>query len=68
LGISVSLVFNDPFHWAKRAEEARALAEQMTNADVRARMLALAEQYERLVTRAVARLKHSAIIKSPEPG
>ena len=61
------LVFNDPMHWTKRADEARALADKMTDADGRARMLAIAEQYDFLAARAVERLKRGAIIRSGEP-
>jgi hypothetical protein len=63
--ISMALVFNDPLHWAECAEDARRLAEQITNMHDRARMLGLAEQYERLVNRAVERLKHGAGAEVP---
>jgi hypothetical protein len=61
----MSLVFNDPLHWAERAEDARRLAKQISHIDDRARMLALAEQYDRLVNRAVERLKHGAGAEVP---
>jgi hypothetical protein len=46
---------NDPEHWRSRAKEARALAEQMTDADSRSAMLRIAEDYDQLAERAVAR-------------
>ena len=51
--------FNDPKHWRKRAEEARARAEQMTDRDARQTMLGIAEDYEKLAKRAEQRLKSS---------
>ena len=43
---------NDPEHWRKRAEEARAIAEELTDAKEREKMLKLAEDYEKLAKRA----------------
>lgn len=54
------LVFNDPQHWHERARDARAVAERMSDIEGRARMLAIADQYEKLAERAVARLKTNA--------
>jgi hypothetical protein len=54
------LIFNDPEHWKARANEARALAQQMTDPVGRERMLEIAEQYDRLVARAVERLRSSS--------
>jgi hypothetical protein len=56
--------FDDPRHWHRRAEEARALADKMDDAQVRERMLVLAGRYEFLADRAVKRLKLGAIIRS----
>jgi hypothetical protein len=39
---------NDPEHWRRRAEEARALAVQMTDMHTKATMLAIAQDYEKL--------------------
>jgi hypothetical protein len=61
------LVFNDPLHRARRAEEARALAAKMTDIDGRLQMLVVAEQYKKLAERATERLKHGAIIRSRRP-
>ena len=38
----------DPEHWRNRAEEARAIAVQMTDPHTKATMLAIAQDYERL--------------------
>jgi len=40
--------FNDPQHWRDRAEEARDLAEQMSDELSRIVMYAIAEDYETL--------------------
>jgi hypothetical protein len=43
---------NDPELWQKRAEEARAVAVQMTDAHTKAVMLSIAQEYEKLAERA----------------
>ena len=43
---------NDPKHWRYRAEEARAMAESMTNPEAEQLMLNVAADYERLAKRA----------------
>lgn len=48
--------FGTPAHWRERAEEARAMAEDMTDAAARRAMLAVAENYEKIAARAEARL------------
>ena len=50
---------DDPAHWRKRADEARAMAEQMTDRDAKQMMLGIAEDYEKLAKRAEERLKSS---------
>jgi hypothetical protein len=48
-------MFDDPEHWRQRAEEARVLAEQMSDAASREKMLGIAKDYERLAERAEQR-------------
>lgn len=43
---------NDPKHWRYRAEEARAMAESMTDPEAKQLMLNVAADYERLAKRA----------------
>lgn len=47
---------DDPDYWRNRAEEARAIGVQMTNAHTKATMLAIAQDYEKLAVRAEQRL------------
>jgi hypothetical protein len=54
LGIPASLIDN-PKHWCDRAEEVRTLAEQMNDPESKSTMLRIAEDYERLATRAQRR-------------
>ena len=44
-------VANDPEYWRMRAEEARAIAVQMTDPHTEAGMLAIAQDYEKLAVR-----------------
>ena len=50
--IFVSIPINDPKHWRERAEEARAIADQLTDPDSKRRMLRVAKDYEELARRA----------------
>jgi len=50
---------NDPEHWRKRADEARALAEQMKDPQSKEAMLRIAHDYERLAERAAGRAQGS---------
>jgi hypothetical protein len=43
---------NDPEYWCRRAEEARAIADQMIDPDTFAIMVRVAEQYDNLAERA----------------
>src|SRR5262249_2925283 len=55
-GLSMpSHVFDDPKHWRERAEQARALAGQMSDAASKEMMLEIAKDYERLAERAEQR-------------
>jgi hypothetical protein len=47
--------FGTPAYWQERAEEARALAEDMNDAEARRAMLAVAENYEKIAKRAEAK-------------
>jgi hypothetical protein len=51
---------NDPAHWRRRAEEARTIAEQMSDSPSKDAMLRIAKDYERLAERAEERAKGSA--------
>jgi predicted DNA-binding ribbon-helix-helix protein len=57
---------SDPQHWRRRAEEARTLADELTDADAKCKMLKIAEDYEKLSIQAVQRLRHhsSATIRN----
>jgi len=46
---------NDPAHWRQRAQEARTIADQLTDLQAKAAMLRIADDYERLAERAAAR-------------
>jgi len=46
---------NDPEYWRRRAEEARAVAVQMTDPHTKAIMLSIAQDYEKLAARAQQR-------------
>ena len=52
---------SDPQHWRRRAEEARTLADELTVADAKRKMLKIAEDYETLARRPERRLReHSS--------
>jgi hypothetical protein len=51
---------NDPAHWRRRTEEARTVAEQMSDSPSKDAMLRIAKDYERLAERAQERAKGSA--------
>jgi hypothetical protein len=52
-----SHLFDDPKHWRKRAEQARTLAEQMSEPASKKMMLDIAKDYERLAERAEQRAR-----------
>jgi hypothetical protein len=45
-------------HWHRRAEEARVLADELTDPDAKRKMRKIAEDYEKVSIRAVQRLRH----------
>ena len=53
------LLYNDPDHWRKQADEARDLARRITDVVGKAAMLQIADQYDRLAARAGERLAES---------
>jgi hypothetical protein len=48
-------LLNDETHWRDRAEEARMLAEQMTDLTAKKLMMGVADSYDQLADRAAAR-------------
>jgi len=58
---------NDVNHWRDRAAEMRALSDMMTDVDAVAIMLRLADDYDLLADRAVARAGHDINTPSPRP-
>jgi hypothetical protein len=52
-----SHIFDDPKRWRQRAEQARALAEQMSDAASREMMLGIVKDYERLAEQAEQRAR-----------
>jgi len=50
-----SLLLDDPEHWRSRAEEARSVAEQLSDPESKQTMLRIAADYERLAEHAKQR-------------
>jgi hypothetical protein len=50
-------ILNDPLHWQGRAEEARAMAEEIRDPGAKATMLRVAQDYDDMASRAEARCK-----------
>jgi hypothetical protein len=48
-------ILDDPEHWRSRAEEARTVAEQLTDPIAKAMMLQIAEDYDRIADHAQQR-------------
>ena len=56
-GTAVATIpINDPKHWRERAEEARTVADEITDPDSKRKMLRIADDYEKLAGRAEKRL------------
>jgi hypothetical protein len=52
---------SDPQYWRRRAEEARTLADELTDPEAKRKMLKIAEDYETLARRPERRLRqHSS--------
>jgi hypothetical protein len=51
---------NDPQHWRGRAEEARTLADLMSDDMSKQMMLRIADSYDRRAERTAQRARHSA--------
>jgi hypothetical protein len=52
---------SDPEYWRRRAEEARTLADELTDPETKRKMIKIAEDYETLAIRGAQRLRrHSS--------
>lgn len=60
--------YEDPEHWRERADEARATAGYIRDADVKATMLRIADEYDRLALHAQKRLGQDAPTGSQASG
>jgi hypothetical protein len=49
------MLYNDPEHWRKRANEAREVAQHMTDAKGKAAMLEIADTYDQIAKAALER-------------
>jgi len=56
-GTVAKVPINDPQHWRERAEEARTVADELTDPDSKRKMLRIADDYEELARRAEKRLR-----------
>jgi len=53
-------VLDDPEHWRARAEEARSVAEQLSDPESKRTMLRIADDYERLAEHADLRARRQS--------
>jgi outer membrane lipopolysaccharide assembly protein LptE/RlpB len=53
----MTTLVDDPVHWLGRAEVARAIAEDMRDAESKQIMLRIADDYDKLAKRAQERLR-----------
>lgn len=56
-------LLNNPAHWHLRAEETRLLAASLVDPEAKATILKIAEEYDRLARRALARLQEEITAK-----
>lgn len=63
----MSDLLNNPKHWQERAEDARRIAEQMTDMEARKTMFEVAEAYTHLAERALLRIGTDQVSERP-PG
>jgi len=54
--------FNDPEHWRQRAEELRAIADNLKEAEPKRIILSVANDYDKLAQRAEQRLAGNSTI------
>jgi hypothetical protein len=54
-GKRMPLLLNNPDHWRLRAEEARLTASYLTDLVAKAAMITIADEYDRLASRAAER-------------
>jgi hypothetical protein len=50
-------LLNNPAHWQLRADETRLLADHLIDPEARATILKMADEYDRLAVRALARMQ-----------
>jgi hypothetical protein len=50
-------LLNNPAHWHLRAQETRLLASRLIDPEVKATILKIAEEYDRLAARAIQRMQ-----------
>jgi hypothetical protein len=56
-------LLNNPTHWQLRAEETRLLASQLVDPEAKATILKIADEYDRLARRALARMQEASAPK-----
>jgi hypothetical protein len=56
-------LLNNPAHWQLRADETRLLADHLIDPEARATILKIADEYDRLAGRALARMQEASARK-----
>jgi hypothetical protein len=62
------LLLNDPTDWEGRAQEARRMADQTLDPEIKAWLTEVAKEYERLARRAAKRFPSNKVAKGPDEG